>query len=166
ERPTPGPQRNTPVDSSVCLICGNGNNVKLDDLGDRSQCPCQQDSIKVKDVRWNGRLTYPRNALPRPITPSWRPTELPKRITYDSNKLIASVYAKAAQSKTKDGKYVLKYQEPPKPPENQRVPAQTFPKLITRYCSKSSDSPPGDPLVCIDTYQHDSKLSVINQSMQ
>ena len=152
----------------TCMNCGSGHNIKLDDAmaSDRPKCPCQQDSIKiaVDAARWNGRLTYPRNALPQKT-----PLDLPKRLTYDNNKLISSVYAKAAQSSSKrDGKYVLKYQQDNQQHSaGQRSPSQTFPKLISRYCSKpSNDAMSTDPVVCIDTYQQNSQLSVINQSLQ
>jgi hypothetical protein len=100
----------------------------------------------MRDARWNGRLTYPRNVLShRPATPSWK-AELPKRIKFNQNKLISSVYAKAASSKTRDGKYVLKYQEPEK--DEKPSAKQGFPKLIPRFCTKQ-DRESSEPEVCI-----------------
>ncbi len=106
--------------------------------------------------------------VPHPPNSLARSLNLPKRFQVDSNKLVASVYAKVGYStslttKSSD-KIVLRYTDGgiQKPEVPARISSKAFPKLVSRYISRKS-SRDGLPMY-IETYKQNSKLTVVTQS--
>ena len=163
-----------------------------DPLGPR--CWCQRDSVRMDPSFGARQPVFPFQRVAPPlatsysipaslqnaqeslgpvVTPAGRVLNLPKRFKVDSNKLVASVYAKTRNASPPPGlaqkhadRFVLRYTDGgiQKPEFNSRVPQNNsgFPKLITRYISRKVNKDGLD--MCTETYKQNPKLSIVSQS--
>ena len=159
-----------------CSRCGFGNNIKLESELDEN-CECRRDGIRILDWSRVQMTPISRTAysLPLPKPPPISPRGNPKKIHVDRERLLASVYNKTHEhrrsKKNANGRVVLRYTD-----ASIIQPAATvsrtghfsntsFPKLSTKYVSKSNGShvkPSQTPITnCVDHFAKP-KLSIIN----